>query len=104
MMNDRDQVRARLSQAACEAISGQRDLLSACRIIAQGRHAAGLDASGALDYIVAIESELDDSPREGVRDIWSDAVYAEKQREKEEYLVLVRDALIESLHCIFEEL
>ena len=104
MTNDRDQLRARISQAATAAISGRRDLLSACRIIAQGRYAAGLQASEALEHIVAIESELDDIPGDDQRDTWSTAAYAEKQREKEAYLLLVRDVLLESLQHISEEL
>ena len=93
-----------MSQVATEAISGRRDLLSACRIIAQGRYAAGLQASEALEHIVAIESELDDIPGDDQRDTWSEAAYAAKQREKDDYLALIRDALLESLQYVIDEL
>ena len=104
MMNDRHQLRDHMSQVATEAISGQRDLLSACRIIAQGRYAAGLQASEALEHIVAIESELDDIPGDDQRDTWSEAAYDAKQREKDDYLALIRDALLESLQGVIDEL
>jgi hypothetical protein len=104
MMNDRYQLRAHMSQIATEAISGRRDLLSACRIIAQGRYTAGLQASEALEHIVAIESELDDIPGDDQRDTWSEAAYDAKQREKDDYLALIRDALLESLQCVIDEL
>ena len=104
MTSDIHQLRAHMSQAAAEAISGLRDLLSACRIIAQGRYAAGLQASEALEHIVAIESELDDIPGDDQRDTWSKAAYAEKQREKAAYLLRVRDVLLDSLVHISEEL
>ena len=104
MTRYRDQLRANLFQAATEALSGERDLLSACRIIVQGRYAAGLQDSDALVHIVAIESELDDIPGEAVRHVWSPVAYAEKQRQKEAYLAREREGLLESLAHIRDAL
>ena len=104
MTSERHQLRVYMSQVVTEAISGRRDLLSACRIIVQGRYDAGLQASEALGHIVAIESELDDIPGDDERDTWSDAAYAKKQCEKEEYLLLIRDALLGSLMHLRDEL
>ena len=97
MTRYREQLRAKLFQAATQALSGECDLLSACRIIAEGRYAAGLQDSDALIHIVVIESELDDIPGEAVRHFWSPDAYAEKQRQKEAYLALERETLLKSL-------
>jgi hypothetical protein len=75
-------------------LSGDVDLLTACRTVVQHRHHAGLCDSGAIDVIVAIESELDDIPAANERGFWSTSVFSHAQHEGSEYLAAVRDELL----------
>ena len=99
-----DGLRAELLQAITETLADERDLLSTCRLIANGRYAAALQETEALDEVVAIESELDDIPSVEQKSQFAPEVYAQKQQEKDEYLALVGESLLESLERLRQEL
>ena len=69
------------------------DLLDVCRVIVMNRHQAGLIDCDALDTVIAIESELDDNA-DAQRGLFGPAYFAEKQRQKSEYIEHVRTDLM----------
>ena len=96
--------RRQLAESIQDAINGRLDLLDVCRVIVMNRHQAGLIDCDALDTVIAIESELDDVPTDAQRGLFGPAYFAEKQRQKSEYIEHVRTDLMSALRVLLSAL
>ena len=85
---------------ATEALRGNRDLLIACRRLAEMRLQLSFLPDDSLDTFVAIASEIDDLPIGDERNLWSSDALVVKDAEIRDYRERVRPTVIEALESL----
>ena len=101
-MSDRSSARREISRIAAAMVAGSVDLLEGCRRVAALRKSLSDSELSDPDLLVlvGIESELDDIPHGGARELWAPAALAAKDEEGVKYLEAAREALLRACRAL----
>jgi hypothetical protein len=99
---DSQHAKREIVRLAKEIEAGRIDTLEGVREVVRLRAALSVDDVGDADLVtlVGFESELDDVPSQRVRPLWAPEAFAEKHREKDEYLARVRHHVVDACRML----
>ena len=92
--------RTELAQVAEQMLNGEMEWVEGCRKLVQLHRRSGAPDDDAIITIIGIESETDDLPVGAEREQWAAEVLKDKDRQREEYMAIVRAPLTEALEAL----
>jgi hypothetical protein len=98
-----DEEKTELARTADQILAGKIDLLEGCRQLVRLHRLSGAPDSEAILTILGIESETDSFPIGQERELWATPALAASDRERDEYLKRVHDALCVALATLSEQ-